>query len=157
MLNESIPTASASTASSTVLRITTSPLSSRPDPSTLRGTNESNPNSISCSIPCALLILFALTNTCSRQFIAYERTSEAKSGGSPQSPDRRGGSRPARPRGLGSSTRGSRDPHAPAPDRSREQNRPGLERLRRDLAVGAGRRRAAEDGARRARGLVPAR
>src|ERR1700737_2748238 len=64
MLNESIPTASASTASSTVLRMTTSPLSSRPDSSTLRGTNESNPNSISCSIAWALLvILFAVTNT----------------------------------------------------------------------------------------------
>src|SRR6266853_747608 len=47
MLNESIPTASASTASSTVLRMTTSPVSSRPDSSTLMGTNESNPNSMS--------------------------------------------------------------------------------------------------------------
>src|SRR5580700_7117991 len=47
MLNESIPTASARTASSTVLRITTSPLSSRPDSSTLMGTNESKPNSMS--------------------------------------------------------------------------------------------------------------
>src|ERR1700716_3373668 len=50
MLNESIPTASASTASSTVLRMTTSPLSSRPDSSTLIGTNESNPNSISWTL-----------------------------------------------------------------------------------------------------------
>src|SRR6202035_1386689 len=47
MLNESMPTASARTASSTVLRITTSPLSSRPDWSTLMGTNESKPNSMS--------------------------------------------------------------------------------------------------------------
>src|SRR5260370_4780885 len=50
MLNESIPTASASTASSTVLRMTTSPLSSRPDSSTLIGTNESNPNSMSWTL-----------------------------------------------------------------------------------------------------------
>src|ERR1700722_8005139 len=47
MLNESIPTASASTASSTVLRMTTSPLSSCPDSSTLIGTKESKPNSMS--------------------------------------------------------------------------------------------------------------
>src|ERR1700733_4192157 len=47
MLNESTPTASARTASSTVLRITTSPRSSRPDSSTLMGTNESKPNSMS--------------------------------------------------------------------------------------------------------------
>src|SRR6202011_2450513 len=47
MLNESIPTASASTASSPVLRMTASPRSSRPDSSTLMGTNESNPNSMS--------------------------------------------------------------------------------------------------------------
>src|ERR1700694_1612940 len=56
MLNESIPTASARTASSTVLRITTSPLSSSPESSTVIATNESNPNStswvvIGCSSP----------------------------------------------------------------------------------------------------------
>src|ERR1700719_3609021 len=50
MLNESIPTASARTASSMVLRITTSPLSSLPDWSTLTATNESSPNSISCAV-----------------------------------------------------------------------------------------------------------
>src|ERR1700680_1679864 len=50
MLNESIPTASATTASSTVLRMTTSPLSSPPDSSTLIGTNESNPNSMSWAL-----------------------------------------------------------------------------------------------------------
>src|SRR2546428_13933718 len=50
MLNESIPTASASTASSTVLRMTASPLSSRTDSSTLMGTNESNPNSMSWAL-----------------------------------------------------------------------------------------------------------
>src|SRR3979490_1276404 len=50
MLKESIPTASASTASSTVLRMTTSPLSSRPDSSTVIGTNESNPNSMSWAL-----------------------------------------------------------------------------------------------------------
>src|ERR1700730_285385 len=61
MLNESIPTASASTASSTVLRMTASPLSSRPDSSTLMGTNESNPNSTSWRL--VWLILFAVTNT----------------------------------------------------------------------------------------------
>src|ERR1700682_2004895 len=158
MLNESIPTASASTASSTVSRITTSPLSSRPDSSTLRGTNESNPNSKSCSIAWALLvILFAVTNTCNRQFIAYESTSEAKRGGSPRPADRRGRARQARPRGVGSLARGSRDPHAPAPDRSGAQDRPGLERLRRDLATGAGRRRVAHDGPRRPCVLVAVR
>src|ERR1700686_1776140 len=47
MLNESIPTASASTASSTVLRMRSSPLSWWPDSPTLMGTNESNPNSMS--------------------------------------------------------------------------------------------------------------
>src|SRR3954447_15218237 len=47
MLNESIPTASARTASSTVLRMTTSPLSGCPDSSTVTKANVSNPNSIS--------------------------------------------------------------------------------------------------------------
>src|ERR1700730_15557601 len=47
MLNESIPTASASTASSMVLRTTTSPLSGCPDSSTVTKTGVSNPNSIS--------------------------------------------------------------------------------------------------------------
>src|SRR4051794_17628471 len=47
MLNESIPTASARTASSTVLRMTTSPLSGCPDSSTVTNANVSNPNSIS--------------------------------------------------------------------------------------------------------------
>src|SRR3954454_11376509 len=47
MLNESIPTASARTASSTVLRMTTSPLSGCPDSSTVKKANVSNPNSIS--------------------------------------------------------------------------------------------------------------
>src|SRR3954452_3346142 len=47
MLNESIPTASARTASSTTLRITTSPLSGCPDSSTVTKANVSNPNSIS--------------------------------------------------------------------------------------------------------------
>src|SRR3982074_466042 len=82
ILNESIPTASASTASSTVLRMTTSPLSSRPDSSTVIGTNESNPNSISWTLLifdssgltetsfCDWFILFAVTNTSGRQFIA---------------------------------------------------------------------------------------
>src|SRR5260370_13042554 len=77
MLNESMPTASASTASSTVVRMTTSPLSSRPDSSTVIGTNESNPNSMSgallisrfrpadrSSVPrLGSLIPFAITNT----------------------------------------------------------------------------------------------
>src|ERR1700704_2420341 len=77
MLKESIPTASASTASSTVLRITTSPLSSRPDSSTLIGTNESSPNSMSCALlifdfswlepPCSTVILLAVTNTSGRR------------------------------------------------------------------------------------------
>src|SRR5918996_2260754 len=48
MLNESIPTDSASTASSTVLRMTWSPSSCRPDSSTVMGANVSNPNSNSC-------------------------------------------------------------------------------------------------------------
>src|ERR1700674_1994788 len=47
MLNESIPTASARTASSTVLRTTTSPLSGCPDSLTVTKTGVSNPNSIS--------------------------------------------------------------------------------------------------------------
>src|SRR4051812_14495906 len=47
MLNESIPTASARTASSTVLRMTTSPPSGCPDSSTVTKANVSNPNSIS--------------------------------------------------------------------------------------------------------------
>src|SRR5258708_4942091 len=47
MLNESIPTASARTASSMVLRMTTSPVSGHPDPSTVTKTGVSNPNSIS--------------------------------------------------------------------------------------------------------------
>src|SRR5882762_610804 len=45
MLNESIPTESARTASSTVLRMTTSPASSRPDSSTVTYAGVSNPNS----------------------------------------------------------------------------------------------------------------
>src|ERR1700674_5857687 len=49
MLNESIPTASARTASSTVLRTTTSPLSGCPDSSTVTKMGVSNPNSISWS------------------------------------------------------------------------------------------------------------
>src|SRR5260370_24670927 len=47
MLKESITTASARTASSTVLRMTTSPLSGCPDPSTVTKTGVSNPNSMS--------------------------------------------------------------------------------------------------------------
>src|SRR5258708_16767994 len=47
MLNESIPTASARTASSMVLRTTTSPLSGCSDSSTVTKTGVSNPNSIS--------------------------------------------------------------------------------------------------------------
>src|SRR4051812_4444960 len=47
MLNESIPTSSASTASSMVLRMTTSPASGRPDASTVTKTGVSSPNSIS--------------------------------------------------------------------------------------------------------------
>src|SRR4051794_7723175 len=47
MLNESIPTASARTASSTVLRMTTSPLSGCPDSPTVTKANVSNPNLIS--------------------------------------------------------------------------------------------------------------
>src|ERR1700732_4985883 len=47
MLNESIPTASARTASSMVLRTTTSPLSGCPDSSTVTKTGVTNPNSIS--------------------------------------------------------------------------------------------------------------
>src|SRR5260370_21165385 len=159
MLNESMPTASASTASSTVLRITTSPLSSRPDASRLMGTNESNPNSMSWALltlrflPAdrspvprrGSVIPFAVTNTSSAQFIAYASTDEAGLGGSSGPADRRGSSRQARPRGLGSPTRGSRDVHAPAPDRPREQNRPGLERLRRNMPIGPRRRRPSED------------
>src|SRR5258705_7818326 len=49
MLNESIPTASARTASSMLLRITTSPRSGCPDSSTVTKTGVSNPNSISWS------------------------------------------------------------------------------------------------------------
>src|SRR4051794_30033133 len=57
MLNESIPTASARTASSTVLRMTTSPLSGCPDSSTVTKANVSNPNSISWPvIPLAPLL-----------------------------------------------------------------------------------------------------
>src|SRR5207245_792054 len=95
MLNESMPTASASTASSTVLRMTTSPLSSRPDASTLIGTNESNPNSTSWALlilrflpadrspvpRLGSLIPFAITKTSGGQVIAYASTSEA--GGTP--------------------------------------------------------------------------
>src|SRR4051812_19914728 len=47
MLNESIPTASARTASSTVLRMTTSPLSGCPDSPTVTKANVFKPNSIS--------------------------------------------------------------------------------------------------------------
>src|SRR6185436_480476 len=45
MLNESIPTESARTASSTVLRMTWSPSRSCPDSSTVTGAGVSNPNS----------------------------------------------------------------------------------------------------------------
>src|SRR5258708_37809915 len=69
--------ASASTASSTVVRMATSALSSRPESSTVIGTNESNPNSMSgallisrfrpadrSSVPrLGSLIPFAITNT----------------------------------------------------------------------------------------------
>src|SRR5580698_2382683 len=68
MLNESMPTESASTASSTVLRMTTSPLSSRPDSSTLMGTNESSTNSkywLCISAPLVLL-KETLKTVCSR-------------------------------------------------------------------------------------------
>src|SRR2546423_5539170 len=60
MLNESIPTASARAASSTVFRITTSPLNSWPDSSTLMGTNESSPNSMSCGSVISVLLHPAL-------------------------------------------------------------------------------------------------
>src|SRR5258708_3453500 len=146
-----MPTVSASTASSTVLRMTTSPLSSRPDASRLIGTNESKPNSMSWTLlilrflPAGRsrvlwlgsLVPFAVTNTSWGRFIADASISEAGLGGSPGPSDRRGRSRQAWSRGVGSAARGSRDAHAPAPDRPGQQNRPGLERLRRDLAVGA--------------------
>src|SRR3982074_2200653 len=116
MLKESIPTASASTASSTVLRMTASPLSSRPDSSTLIGTNESNPNSMSWGLLRDDMLL-AVTNTPGIHFMAYAGTSQARPGGSPGPADRRGRSGPARSRGVGSAARGARDAHAPAADR----------------------------------------
>src|SRR5438128_10960772 len=55
MLKESIPTASARTASSTALRITWSPLIGRAASSTVSGTNVSRPHS-SVDITCSLLL-----------------------------------------------------------------------------------------------------
>src|SRR3954470_12730939 len=54
MLKESIPTASARTASSTALRIAWSPPIGKPDSSTVTGRNVSRPSS-SVDIACALL------------------------------------------------------------------------------------------------------
>src|SRR6266849_2917744 len=162
MLKESIPTASASTASSTVLRMTTSPLSSRPDSSTLIGTNESNPNSMSWTLfifgssrltEAAFfdwVILFPVTNTPGGVLLHMQVP--AKQDLAAHMGRLIDEAVPGR-RGL-EAWGALLDAHAPAPNRSREQDRPGLERLRRDLSIGAGRRRAADDGARRSCVLV---
>src|SRR5258708_2012098 len=97
------------------------------------------------------LIVFAITNTSGRIFIAYASTGETGPGGSPGPAARRGGSRQARPGGVGGSAQGPRDADAPAANRPVEQDRHGLERLRRRLAAGAGRRPAADDGPPRPR------
>src|SRR5258708_3990244 len=78
MLKESIPTASATTASSTVFRITWAPLIGSPASSTVTGRNVSSPNS-SIGIACVLLVEvgFVWRDLPGLALVAYRRAGQS--------------------------------------------------------------------------------